>query len=75
MIPPIISPVWKRIATGQIKIRSSKLTLGILASNIQRSYQRDPSPENIQKIITTIYDFFVRYDNLYHDELEEIINS
>jgi hypothetical protein len=76
MIPAINNPVWRKIATGEIKIASSsKLALNLLATNIQRSYARDRSEDSVQAIIKQAYEFFTRYEALFPAELAAILKD
>jgi hypothetical protein len=75
MIPSPSSPVWRKIATGQIKIRSSRLSLSILAANLQRDYELDSSEANVQNMIENTHEFFTRHENHFRNELEELLKS
>lgn len=73
MIPPIGSPVWKKIATGQIAIRSTKLAINLLTTNIRVRYLDDPSEASVQALAMRAHQFFTRYETVFPNELQAIL--
>jgi len=74
MISPVADPLWKRFVTGRKQLNSSKLAISILEKNIRLSYQRDPSPANVQLLVQKAHEFFTKYETVFVEEFE-IISS
>jgi hypothetical protein len=75
MIPPVVNPVWRRIATGQISIPSSKLAVNLLTTNVRVRYTNDPTEANVQALILRVHEFFARFENIFSEELKAILKS
>ncbi len=72
MISPAADPLWKRFVTGRRKLNSPKLAISILEKNIRMSYQRDPSPANVEVLVKKAHDFFTRYESVFLEEFATI---
>jgi signal recognition particle receptor subunit beta len=74
MIPDMNHPVWAQIVTGKKHIKSAKATVNLLIQGNKMSYERDPSPENIQKLMKRTSCFFIQYQAIFPDEVAQVLN-
>ncbi len=75
MTPPVGSPVWRKIATGQIAIPSSKLAINLLTTNMRIRYSGDPSEANVRALALRAHQFFTQYETVFANELQTILKS
>jgi hypothetical protein len=75
MIPPAGSPVWRKIATGQIAIPSSKLAVNLLVTNIRVRYSDDPSEANVQALARRAHQFFTQYETVFPQEVQAVLKN
>jgi hypothetical protein len=73
MVPDVSHPCWAQFVRGKKQIQCSKPTLGLLIQNNKMSYERDPSPENVRRLIEKAQRFFVQYEPLFGEELAELL--
>jgi hypothetical protein len=73
MLPDARHPVWIQIVTGKKTAQSSKATFNLLIQNNKMSYERDPSPDNVARLIAKTRDFFVKYESIFPVEISTIL--
>jgi hypothetical protein len=73
MLPPKQSPVWREFATGKRSLNSSKLAINLMAKSVQVSYQRDPSPANVEVLADRVREFFAQYEKGFADEFSRML--
>jgi len=72
MIPDKKDIRWKQVATGQKDINYKNVALGMMSSRHKREYLKDQSEENIMKLTEETYNFFVKFENILTDDIEEL---
>jgi len=73
MIADIHHPVWAQIVTGKKQFMSRRPTLNLLIQSNKMSYERDPSPANVEKLVAKTHNFFVQFEALFADEIKGIL--
>jgi hypothetical protein len=73
MIPDVQHPVWVQIVTGKKQLISSKTTFNMLIHNNKMSYERDPSPRNIQQLIAKTHKFMAQFESVFASEVTQIL--
>ena len=72
MVPPTSNPMWAKLVKGELELKSSKLALNMLLFNNRLSYAKDTSPANLQKLIAHTYEFFVKFEGTFKEELQRL---
>ncbi len=72
MIPPKSNIKWKDLVCGKTKFSFDSLALRILMGRVLQSTKNDMSPQNIDKSISELYDFFVKNEKIVNKDLEKI---
>jgi hypothetical protein len=70
MIPPRTSPVWERLATGQISHKFSLFAANMAVSMATRTTKADPSRK--AQAVDEMYKFFEKYANATAAELNSL---
>jgi len=73
MIPDIHHPVWTQIVSGKKPLPSTRATLNLLIQSNKMSYQRDPSPANVDELVAKTHKFFTQYEALFAAEIAKIL--
>jgi hypothetical protein len=73
MLPDVNHPVWVEFVTGRKPLHSTKATINMLVHNNKSSYEHDPSPENIKKLVARTHDFLTQFQTLFAVEVAEIL--
>lgn len=73
MIPPVQSPIWKKLVRGERPISSSKLAINLMSQNTKLKYQDDPSPENVERLVQHMHKFFQQYESVFATEIKNIL--
>ena len=73
MLPDINHPVWVEFVTGTKPLHSTKTTINMLVHNNKTSYENDPSPENVKKLVARTHDFLTQFQTLFAIEVAEIL--
>jgi len=73
MLPAANHPVWTQIATGKKPVQSGKLAINLFVQNNKFSFDRDPSPANVEQLATKTHAFFIQYEKLFASEFERIL--
>jgi len=68
-------PVWKDIVLGKKTIQTEKATVNLLTQSSRMSYGRNPSPDNLDQIISKMHSFFARYESTFNHEIAQISHS
>jgi hypothetical protein len=69
MLPDIHDPVWAGIISGKRPLQSTKPTFNLLIQGNKMSYERDPSPANVEVLIARTHKFLRQYEALFADEI------
>ena len=72
MLPDIHHPVWAQIISGRKPLQSTKPTLNLLVQSNKMSYERDPSPTNVEVLVARTHKFLRQYEALFADEIASL---
>lgn len=72
MIPPPKHPIWLKILSGRKQVASRQLAVNMLLTNLRLRYRMNRSEENAAKLTQNAYDFFVKFENMYQDEIKQL---
>lgn len=72
MLPALNHPVWKEIVIGKKTIQTNKAAVSILSQSARISYGRNPSPENLDRVVAKMHSFFTRYASTFSSEIAQI---
>jgi len=73
MLPDVSNPVWMQIVTGKRTVQSTKATFNLLIQNNKMSYERDPSPANVTRLLAKTHEFFTKYEAIFSTEISTIL--
>jgi hypothetical protein len=65
-------PAWKKVVTGEVEVKSTKLAVNMMLKNCRLNSASDPSPANIGEQSKHAYDFFKKYETVFEAELKQI---
>lgn len=71
-IPTREHELWTNLIGGEQKLVSSNVAVNLLLFNCQLRYKKDPSPSNLNHLVTLLHDFFCKYQNCLRDELTQL---
>lgn len=54
-------------------MKSSKLAINLLETNIQMSYLRDTSAANVEALVRRIHEFFTQNERIFSDEFKRLL--
>lgn len=72
MLPTKNHTLWVKLVTGQSGYRCQAVPASMMLARVIRSTQRDQSPENIQRCVDEIYNFFTRYERVLEQDINAI---
>jgi hypothetical protein len=72
MVPPSKHPEWKKLVTGERDLKTTQLAINMLLTNIRLKYKRDPSPANVNQLIEHMRELFVKFENTFKAELNQL---
>lgn len=72
MIPPVSSPAWERLITGEKEIRSQNLSFNMMIFNLKLSYRKNPTPSTAVELSRQAQQFFVKFERLLPEEIKEL---
>jgi hypothetical protein len=72
MIPSKSDPRWEALVRGDIKPNFRAFSGNMMLSRLSRSLKKDDSSANLQRCIESAYDFFMQFENLFSEELNQI---
>lgn len=73
MLPDLDHPVWMEIVTGRKPVKCTKATINLLIQSNKMSYERDPSPANVKKLISKTHSFLTQYEAVFAEEIAAIL--
>ena len=76
-VPPKTSQIWTDIVTGKLSIEFEFLPTRILQGNMARILAKDPTPRNIKKCSSDLWEMFAENMNLpkVQDDLNKIMGQ
>ena len=72
MLPKKNHAIWIELVTGQCGYRCQAVPASMMLARVIRSAQRDSSPENVQRCVNEIHDFFTRYERVLQQDINAI---
>jgi len=75
MIPERNDPRWTSLLTGKITHKFKSVPAGMCVSRNTREYNREPSPEHLQKVIDETYAFFDKYKNIITEDITAVFGK
>ncbi len=68
MIPLKTDKKWKEIVSGELKHDFKCLPAGMMIARHKREFEKDSSPQNLNKLIDEAYDFFIRFEEVLAED-------
>jgi hypothetical protein len=72
MLPQKNSSIWVQLVTGRHKYHCQAVPASMMLARVIRSVQRDNSPENVQRCVNEMHDFFTRYEKILQSDIRAI---
>jgi hypothetical protein len=72
MLPNVSHPVWKQIVSGERKVQTGLVSINLFIQSCKMSYNRDPSPENLDQLVSKMHGFFSRYQSAFTTEITQL---
>jgi hypothetical protein len=73
MLPTITHPIWKEIVLGKKQFQFRLLAAKIMMSRILLSTKNDPSPQNVDKCVNEVYEFFVKNEKIAQNDIKQML--
>jgi hypothetical protein len=70
MLPPVSSPVWKKLVSGEKRLKSTNLVVNMLLTNCQVRYKLDPSTVN--ELVQHAHGAFAKFEKTLESELAQL---
>lgn len=70
MLPPVSSPIWKKLVNGEKQLKSSNLVINMLLTNCRVRYKLDPS--TINDLVKQAHEAFSRFEKTLDSELAQL---
>jgi transcriptional regulator with XRE-family HTH domain len=71
-IPAIDDPRWLRLATGGIPFQPTTVAARMLFTHVTRCIRHDPSSPNVDRWVSELRGYFVKYEAVSKPELKQI---
>lgn len=71
-IPPADDPRWLRLATGGIPFQPTTVAARMLFTHVTRCIRHDPSSPNVDRWVSELRGYFVKYEAVSKPELKQI---
>jgi hypothetical protein len=75
MVPDKSDKRWRLLVTGEKEYNFQILPARILLARMISSIKNDNSPANIQQCIEDTYNFFLRYQAILQEDIENIFGD
>jgi hypothetical protein len=75
MLPPVSHAKWKELVTGKKSYQFQSLGIKIMMSRILISTSRDQSPQNVDRCIQEVYNYFTKNEKGSQKDLEQIFGK
>ena len=75
MVPEFSHPAWRELILGDGLVPSSHFGFNLLLTNNRIYYRKEPSEDHLEVLTQQLYDYLVKYEGLYQDELKEIFGE
>jgi hypothetical protein len=72
MVPSKSNENWKNLISGKVAHNFKCVSAGLMISRMIRDHQKDKSPQNEEKLIDEAYNFFVKFESILGDDIEQI---
>ncbi len=72
MLPPLSHNAWKEMVLGNKQYQFQLLATKIMMSRILLSTKNDPSPQNINKCVNDVHEFFVKNEIIAQNDIKQI---
>ena len=74
MLPDVDHPIWILFVTGKKPVQSDKVTINMMIQGNKMSYERDPSPANVQLLVAKTHSFLRKFEAIFYNEIAKILS-
>jgi hypothetical protein len=72
MLPPVTSPVWKKLVNGEKQIDSKNFVINMLLTNTQIRYKQEPT--KLDELVKHAYEVFSQHEKTIASELAQLVS-
>ncbi len=72
MLPPASHYIWKEMVLGKKQYQFQLLAAKIMMSRIILSTKNDSSPQNVNKCVGEVHEFFVKNEKIAQNDIKQI---
>jgi hypothetical protein len=72
MIQDKTHPKWNELIEGKISYNFKAISASMMLNRLNRDYKSEPTPQKMSLSIDEAYNFFVKYENLFKEDLNKI---
>ena len=70
MIPPLSSPVWKKLVNGEKQIKSTNFVINMLLTNSRIRYKLEPA--KLDELVKHAHEVFSKHEKTIASELAQL---
>jgi hypothetical protein len=70
MLPPLNSPVWKKLVNGEKQIESTNFVINMLLANSRIRYKLDP--KKLDELVKQTHEVFSKHEKTIASELAQL---
>ena len=70
MIPPLSSPVWKKLMSGEKEIKSTNFVINMLLTNSRIRYKLEPA--KLDELVKHAHEVFAKHEKTIASELAQL---
>jgi hypothetical protein len=72
MLPPVNSPVWKKLVSGEKQLKSTNLVVNMLLTNCRVRYKSDPATLN--ELVQHTHGAFLKLEKTLESEISQLVS-
>ena len=70
MLPPVSSPIWKKLVNGEKELKSTNLAVNMLLTNCRVRYKSDPTTMN--ELVIHAHGVFSKLEKTLQPEIAQL---
>jgi hypothetical protein len=72
MLPPVSSPIWKKLVSGEKQLNSKNLVINMLLTNCRVRYKLDPT--TVPELVKHAHGAFSKFESTLESEIAQLVS-
>ena len=70
MLPPVTSPIWKKLVSGEKELKSTNFAINMLLTNSRIRYKLEPA--KLDELVKHAHEVFTKHEKTLDSELAQL---